>query len=362
MKQFLTVRQAVLWFALYQIGSAYLVLPSALSAVAKHDAWLSIPLAILFHILLIPLYASIARQMQGKPFVQYLRELFGSTIAGIIVILLVFFFSFLEFIMTLRNLGDFVTNSIMPETPYDAIFILMLFVVYVAVRSGPVTIGRSAEMLFFFLLLLYIFVRITLIYSTEPENLLPILEYGPKPIVLASINLFAFPYLEAVLLLFFTEHLKEPKRWGKAVLYSALISGGMYFMMVLQMITVISEGVIANITFPTFFIDRTISIGEFIQRFEIAVAVFWFVTIFFRLTLLLYVSAKGLADAFRLRDANPLLIPLLLIALAVSHFIWPSISYIIGFNKIWPYYAMVFGIVFPIILWLTGKVRGQRVR
>lgn len=104
--------------------------------------------------------------------------------------------------MTLRNLGDFITIAIMPETPSEAIYFIMLIVIYFAVRSGPAVIGRCAEILFFFLLALYLLVRITLLPDTNIDNVLPIFEYGLNPIVLASFNLFAFPYLEAILYLF----------------------------------------------------------------------------------------------------------------------------------------------------------------
>lgn len=354
----LTVRQAITWFALYQIGSAYLVLPAAITSVAKQDAWLSIPISLAFHLMLIPLYTSIARHMKGRTFVEYLRCLFGP-LGGTIAIVFIFSFPFLECIMTLRNLGDFVTTSIMPETPYDAIYFIMLIAVYLAVRSGPIVIGRCAEVLFFFFLVLYLLVRITLLPEAELNNLLPILENGLKPVVLASINLFAFPYAEAILYLFFAHHFSDTKQWRKSVIVSALISGSMYFFMMLQIITVISAGVIADLTFPTFFIDRTINIGEFLQRFEIILAIVWFVTIFFRLALLMYISAQGLADAFRLRNANSLLIPLILIILAMTNFIWPNISFIIELNQVWPYYAMIFGIMFPAVLWLTGKIKGS---
>lgn len=357
----LTFRQAITWFALYQIGSAYLVLPAIITTVAKQDAWISIPISLALHLLLIPLYNLIARQMRGKSFVEHLRCLFGSLGGTVISTVYIFLFPFLEFIMTLRNLGDFITTSIMPETPYEAIYVIMLIVVFYAVRSGPVVIGRCAEILFFILLFLYIFVRITLLPDTELNNLLPIFEYGFKPIFNSSIYLFAFPFLEAILFLFFVQHIPDPKKWRKSVITSALISSTMYFVMVLQMIAVMSEGVVANLMYPTYFIDRTISIGEFLQRFEIAVAVFWFVTIFFRLSFLLYISAQGLAEAFRLRRSDNLLIPLLLIALAMAHSIWPNISFIMNFNSIWPYYAMMFGIVFPAVLWLVGKVRGPLI-
>lgn len=355
----LTFRQAITWFALYQIGSSYLVLPSIITTAAKQDAWISIPLSLGFHLLLIPLYTTIARQMKGKSFVGYLRGLFGSLGGTMIATLFIFLFPFLEFIMTLRNLGDFITTSIMPETPYEAIYVIMLIVIFYAVRSGPVVIGRCAEILFFLLLILYIFVRVTLIPETELHNLLPMFEYGFKPIFNASFYLFAFPFLEAILFLFFVQNIPDPKKWRKSVITSALISSTMYFLMVVQMIAVMSEGVMANLTYPTYFIDRTISIGEFLQRFEIGVAVFWFVTIFFRLAFLLHVSAQGLADAFRLRQSNTILIPLILIALAMAHYIWPNISFINEINSVWPFYAMLFGIAFPIVLWLVGKLRGQ---
>lgn len=78
----------------------------------------------------------------------------------------------------------------------------------------------------------------------------------------------------------------------------ALISGGMYFFMVLQIIAVMSEGVVSNLTFPTYFISRTISNGEFLQRFEIVVAVFWFVTIFFDSHCFYMFQRKGLQMLF----------------------------------------------------------------
>lgn len=236
MNNSLTVRQAILWFVLYQIGSAYLVIPAAITTIAKQDAWLSIPMALVFHLLLILLYTSIVRQMKGKSFVEYLRHLFGA-LGGTIAVVFIFLFPFLELIMTLRNLGDFVTTSIMPETPYDAIYIILLIAVYYAVRSGPIVIGRSAEIMFFCLLILYILVRVTLLSETELDNLLPIFEHGIKPIILASFNSFAFPYLESVLFLFFAQHIPDPKKWRKTVISSAMISGSMYFFMILQMIT-----------------------------------------------------------------------------------------------------------------------------
>ncbi|PYY26112.1 GerAB/ArcD/ProY family transporter [Paenibacillus illinoisensis] len=293
----LTVRQAITWFVLYQIGSAYLVLPAAITSVAKQDAWLSVPISLAFHLLLIPLYTSIVRQMKGRTFVEYLRNVFGP-LGGTISIIFIFAFPFLECIMTLRNLGDFVTTSIMPETPYDAIYFIMLLAVYFAVRSGPVVIGRCAEILIFFLLALYLLVRITLFSDADFKNLLPVLENGLKPVVLASINLFAFPYLEAVLFLFFAHHFPDPKKWRKSMIVSALISGAMYFFMVMQIIAVISAGVVADLTFPTFLLIGRLVLVSFFSDLKSSLPLFGSLRFSFDLHCFYMFQQKGLQKLF----------------------------------------------------------------
>lgn len=219
-----------------------------------------------------------------------------------------------------------------------------------------VVVRRSC---FFCLLILYILVRVTLLSETELDNLLPIFEHGIKPIILASFNSFAFPYLESVLFLFFCTTHTRPQKVEKDSNIKCYDKRQHVFFHDFANDHIISDGVVADLMFPTYFIDRTISIGEFLQRFEIIVSIFWYVTIFFRFSLLLYISAQGLADVFRLRSANSLLIPLLLIVLAMVQSIWPNISYIIDFNPIWPYYAMIFGVIFPVVIWLTGEVRSS---
>ncbi|WP_431088642.1 SDR family oxidoreductase [Paenibacillus sp. 8b26] len=58
-------------------------------------------------------------------------------------------------------------------------------------------------------------------------------------------------------------------------------------------------------------------------------------------------------------EINSLLVPLILIALAMVLSIWPNMQFLIKFFSVWPFYAMIFGILFPIVLWLVGKVGGS---
>ncbi len=359
-KQKLTARQATFWFVMYQVGSAYLILPTSIIKTAKQDAWLSVLVSLAINFVVIPLYAAIANQMNGKPLVTYMDTLLGKWAGRSFTILFILSVPFLIFILTLRNMGDFISTSIMPETPEEAVYALMLIAVYCVVRAGAAVIGRSAETLFVIIPLLFLVVCISLLPEVQIKHLLPVFEFGWKPIVRASFLLLSFPYLETFLFLFLLPNVGNPQTWKKIVIRSSLFSGSLYVVMVLLVTAVLGESVASDLTYSSYFVVRTISIGDFIQRFEIVIAIFWYISIFFRLALLIFITVHGLGSVFRLQDATSLLIPVLLIALVMAHFMWPNTIFLVDFFQIWPLYAMVFGVAVPLVIWLLGRMKQSR--
>lgn len=353
-KQSLTGRQATMWFILYQLGTAILLLPGSLASTAKQDAWLVILLAIGAYLLLTPLYIAIAVRIRETTFSDYFMLLFGQVGGRILLGGFVLGYPFLLYVLVLRDLSEFLTTSVLSDTPDIAVSTLMIAAVIYVVRSGPGVVGRSAEILFFFVLLLFTLGFASLLPSSDWSNLLPVLEYGWKPVVLTSISLLTFPYTETVLFLFLMPQLRQPNRLRSAVLKSAMISGFLFLILTLLTLTTLSEGVVSNLTYPSYFAVRTISIGDFYERFEILVAVMWYIAIYFRLALILYVSAEGLAVVLKLRDSRPLLVPLSLIALIMSSFIWPNKSSYLSALQVWPFYSMIFGILLPLLIWTVG--------
>lgn len=234
-------------------------------------------------------------------------------------------------------------------------------VVY-AVRCGTVVIGRTAEILFFLVLFLFLVGYGSLIPNVSMDRLLPVFENGWKPSFHASLTLLAFPYVESVLYLFFAANLKHPEKWKKAVLASFLFSGCLFFALTFISIGVLGPGVISHSTYPSYFVVRTISFAGFYERFEVVIGVLWFVTIFFRMALLLHISSQGLSVVFGLRNPKPLLIPLALISLTMASAVWPNSVYFITSMRYWTYYSYVFGILFPILIWLAGKMKRQPVK
>lgn len=353
----LSARQATLWFIMHLIGSAFFLLPPAIISIAGRDAWLTVPAMLLLYAPVMLLYWKLADQMSGRPMHKHMDALFGRAIGPTLTVVYVIGFAYANFVMTLRNLGDFYTNAIVPRMPMEAVIFLMLIAVYAAIRSGLPTIGRSAEILFFVIPVLYLLVTFTLLPTTHLGKLQPVFENGWKPIVHGAIPMLAFPYAETSLFLSLVPYMQEAKQWKRAIAGSAVITGMMYLFMLVHVIAVLSAEVAVNLTYPTYFVVRTISIVEFIERFEILVAVLWYVSMFYRLCLLMFVTSHEIAGALRLRDPDSLLIPLMMIALVMALTIWPNNAFWFEFLMEWSLYALILGICLPAVLLAVGRFR-----
>ncbi|WP_410769047.1 GerAB/ArcD/ProY family transporter [Fontibacillus sp. BL9] len=353
----LTARQATLWFIMFQLGSAYLTLPGFLAAIAKQDAWISILITIFIQlVLVIPLYVSISKQTKGRGFGDYVESLFGKYGGKIFMCVFCFVFPFFAFTLSLWFLADFLTTSVIPATPADSISVLMLIAVISVVRSGVTTIGRSAEALFILLIVIFLLCIVSLMPTFHINNLLPVMENGIKPIMHGSILLLGYPFMESFLFLFFLKNM-EMKKWKKSLIFGN-IGSGIYFLGVTVVnIGVLGAEVTANVTYPSYFVIRTITLGDFFERFEILVSMLYYVTIFFRLSLLLHITAEGLAGVFRLSDHRPLILPLCLIALAYQSDLWPNTSASQNDFRLFSFYPMFFGLVVAFLLWVVGKIK-----
>ncbi|QAY65856.1 GerAB/ArcD/ProY family transporter [Paenibacillus protaetiae] len=358
-KELITSRQASIWFIMYQLGSAFLVLPATLSSYAQQDAWIAILFTLCIQVLIVLLHAGIASQLKGKSVAAHLEQLLGKQGGIWFVGLFATAYPFLIYSIVLRDLADFVANSIIPETPPEAIVALMIIAVNYIVRCGISTGGRAAEVLFSLVLLLFALGFFSLIPTTHLDNIKPVMENGWKPIVHASILTIGFPYAESVIFLFIAHHFKEPDKWKSAVMKASMMSGAMFLFMTFVCIAVLSEGVVENLSYPTYFAVRTISIADFYERFEVVVAVLWYIAIFFRLALLLYVISASYASLFRIKSNKPLLLPISLIGFVVSTIVWPNTAVTVRSLEEWPYYSMFFGLVIPIVLWTIGKMKDR---
>lgn len=343
--------------AVFLIGTSIILLPGLLASEAKQDAWISSVAGWMAGLLLVCLYNRLGRLYPGKSLVACSKEVLGAW-AGTAVSLLWCAFSVLLTVLVLRNLGDFLTSAMMPETPASAIHLVYLCIVMIGLRYGIVNIARTLDIFYPCVIALFILFSILLVPDLDVKHLQPILGRGIKPVLHASIPYLGFPFLELVLLLMIFPNVKQPNEAGKAFLKGTFIAGALLFVLTLMSILVLGAEATASDVYSSFELAKKIEIGEFIQRIEAIMAVLWFITIFFKVLLCCYISVSCFAQTLRLADYRPLSLPMGMIFYALSLVIVPNMSYLLSFDSnAWPPFALTFGLLLPLLLLVVSAIR-----
>ncbi|KRE53629.1 GerAB/ArcD/ProY family transporter [Paenibacillus sp. Soil522] len=346
--------------SLFIIGPSIILLPGVLASEAKQDAWISSIVGVIAALLLVWLYNTLASRFPGKTLVEISKEICGRWL-GTIVSFLWFGYVFILSSLVLRNLGDFLTSSMLVETPINAIHFVYLSIVAVGVYYGVSNIARTADIFFPFVIALLCVFILLLVPDFEFKRVEPVLGKGIKPVLSAALPYIGFPFLELVLLLMIFPNVKQPKQAKKAFLSGTLIGGAVLFVITLMNILVMGAGNTASELYSSFELAKIIEIGEFIQRVEVIITAVWFITIFFKLILCFHISVLSLSQTLNLNDHRPLTLPLGMILYAVSYIIIPNRAYVISFDtSVRPFYALTFGFLLPLLLLGIAAVRKKR--
>ncbi|MDU0204096.1 MULTISPECIES: endospore germination permease [Paenibacillus] len=354
------VHQFTILTTLFTIGSAILIAPSGLAYDAKQDAWIAAILGLLAGLLLVILYQALGQRFPQQTLVKYCEELMGKWV-GKAVGLLYFCFFFILAALVLRNLGDFISTQVLVDTPLQFTHIFFLAIVILGIRNGLETFTRTSEIFLPWVLLFFFLMFILLPTQMKVNNIMPILGYGFKPIVRASLPLIGTPYLELVVFLMILPFVNQTKKLGKAFLAGVSIGGSLIVIISLLSILVLGDDLTSVQMYPSFSLARRISIGSFLERLEVVMAGIWFITIYFKLTLCLYASAVALGEVFKLSEIRQLYIPLGMTLVVLSVVAYPNVAYFIKFaSKIWLFYSGTFGLVIPLLLLGLAMIRKKR--
>ncbi|MGR9048275.1 GerAB/ArcD/ProY family transporter [Halobacillus faecis] len=357
--QTISPRQFMFLVILFSVGSSILIVPTPLTANAKQDAWMSIFISVAVGLLLVVLYNHIATLMKGQTFVQATISVFGNWLGRV---LLFFYLSFLYILasLVLRNIGDFMTTQIIPETPLQFTHILFLIVVIWGAYLGLEAIGRSSEMFMPWVVLLLVFFTITLSPQIKMENLQPVLSNGIVPVLETSTFVIGTPLLEMVTFLMIIPYVKDGKTKKKAWLLGTFIGGAVLTLITLLCTLILGSDLTALNTYPSYKLAQKINIAGFLEGLEIIIAIIWMITIFFKMVILYYSTTVGIAQFLTMDDHRPLLLPLGMGMVVLSIIAYPDVAYFETFiNETWFPFAFTHGLIIPLIVW-TGLLFKSR--
>lgn len=354
----ISVRQFTILVILFITGSSILIIPGIIAQVTKQDAWITAILGVGIALLLVILYNAVGSIEPSMTFVGMIEKVLGKWF-GKIVTTIFLFFTLVTSSEMLYFVGSFMQIQLMPETPLVAFHLLFVSVVIIGVRYGLETIARSAEIIFPFFILLLVLTVLLLSPNIEIQNVQPILEAKPKPMIY-SILIFVstFSFSPIVLLMIFPIALNNLQQAKKAFFKGTLIAGIILIIVTLLTIVVLGAEATSQLMYPTFSLAKRIEIGNFIQRLEMIVAFIWIITLFFKLTLYFYATVVGFAQLVNIRDYRPLTLPLGLIIVVFSVIVHPNVVYSMEYNKgAWIPFGATFGVLLPLLLLVVAKFK-----
>jgi spore germination protein KB len=227
-----------------------------------------------------------------------------------------------------------------------------------AARLGLEPLARSAEIFFPYVILLVSTLIILLLPEIKLQNLQPVWEGGLKPVIRGSIPFIVFPFIESVAVLMILPFVSQKDRIRKSLFVGQLLGGSVLIIITMLAILVLGPESTARQSYPIYMLAKKINIADFLMRLEAILAIIWFITIFIRFSLFFYVTVLGLAQTLKLQDYRPLVFPFGILLIAFTLILTPNtVHYNVFITEIWPFYAMTFGLLLPLILLIIAKVK-----
>jgi len=338
------------------MGTAVLGIPATLATVSKQDAWLSSLVGIFMGLLLMWLYISLGNKMLNMTLVEYLEKILGKRV-GIFISLLFILYLFIICSSMIFVLGNFISIELMTMTPIKSTHFLFIVVIILGTRHGLETFAKTSEILYFLVMGLFIIFVILLSKDLEFINVLPVLEFGSKPIFEGALQYFCYTsILNVALLMIFPKHINNKKKAKKSFFLGSLIGGVFLFIMITLSILVLGIDTTARSAYPSFVLGKQIRVGEFFQRLESIISIIWFVTIFIQAIVYFYGAMFGIAQIFKLKDYKPLTVPSGIILFVLSLIIYPNSVYASEWDTTtWISVSLTFGFFLPLLLIIIGK-------
>lgn len=323
----------------------------------KQDSWLGIIAAFAACTPFILAIATLARKFPGMNFIDILGAIYGRILGKAIFTLYIgIFFILLSFNM--RDLADFYIGFIMPETPMPAILIIAMLVGAYAVHKGIASIAKIGFLSVVYSFCTVLITFLLLIKDMDFTNFLPVFDVPFNAFVQGTHILTALPFGEVFVFLMVLPSMRSEKRPARYVYAGVGITALTFLTITVRNTAVLgpSSAIYAGNSYQA---ARMINIGEFLTRVELLTAIGITITLFTKISVLLYATVTGVSQALKLRSQSSLILPLGALAVVLALIAFNSTvvhDYVAG--RYHAFFTLLFAFIIPPLSLLVAAIRG----
>jgi len=331
-------------------------LPIYAAKTGERTGWLIPVFSFLPLICLIYIIQALFKNNEEANLSDVIFKTLGKTL-GKVLLILYLIWALISLGILVRNFAEKFLTSVLPNTPMNFFTVTILAVVFYATRGGLVYITRTAEVLFKLFTTIFISLFIFSIPNLKVINLFPVTPYDVLPLIKAS---FYSTSIWSVFthIFFFGDRINDKehiKRFGiQGAAYLLIVT----LMLLIQTIGVYGYSIIKRASAPYILAVKSISLLRTIERIESFSVTSWAITDFVPISVTIYIIVNIIKSLFSLSDEKSLVSPVVIFAFIFSQYIAKSSFEIENFlNYINLPAGMIFGIVFPFIIFIIGKIR-----
>lgn len=302
---------------LFEHGSALVI---SLGTEAKHDAWLTVLLGMVFGLVLYLIYCRLYLYYPDVPLTSYVQKIIGSIPGKLIAFIYIIYFFYIA-ARVLRDFGELLLTFSYPNTPLFVINSIMLLTIVYAIHKGIEVLARTGELFFFFLYFLAIsgFILIVASGLIDLNLLKPFLEDGITKVfhVVITQSIY-FPFGEMIAFTMILPYLNIPKR-ARMVGLSAMILSGVNLTIVTAVnMAVLGADIVSRSAFPLLSTIQKIEVANFLERLDVFFMLAVIIGGFFKISVFFYAGVIGTADLFKMKNHKKLVYPLGIVILFLS--------------------------------------------
>jgi spore germination protein KB len=309
--------QILFFFTLYFFSTTFGFSFGPLVALSQYDTWLCLCFGGLGGIVLVFFTLKIANRKKGEFFVHY-----GAGIVPIgihIPLMVISFFFFLHLgSYILREYEDFMIQTYLPTTPGAAVGILFAITIAITVRIGIETLFRTAQGLFFVIIIAVILLNLFVIKELEWNRLAAFVTNHRINGLLKGSYSIAPWYGEIILLVFFYPFIAEKEKTFKSIIWATFFSTVLLISTVVSVLLLFGPRLTTHLTYPVLELLRFIRIADFIENLDPLLIAIWSTTVFLKVGIILYVSTLILSQLLKLKDYRPLVFSLTFVMIILS--------------------------------------------
>lgn len=358
----ITSSQCAKLLYLFALGSAVLILPTAITAIAKQDVWLSVLLAGPFNYFILTVFLALADRFPNMSLAQYGEKMLGVWAGKALTFTYLLFFLLLS-ALVLRNISDFIGLSVLPQTPIWFIDVTFMIVVIYGVFLGIETIARTGEILFGWGMFVFIIVLVSLFNQFDFHNFQPFLYDGIVRPLKGIYPVLGFPIGEYVFItmIFPLVSKQDRTKLRRSLKLSVILLVSVSFLLIVFLIGVMGADEVSRSPFSVYDMAQNINIEEILVRVEILVAMVWIGTVFMKLALCVYALTVLTAQMLKLSTYRPLVVPYAFVIVPLSILAYRNIAHAKAFaTGVWTVYSVFQGFVLPLLLLVIAAITGKR--